>query len=94
MKVKKLFQKLKAKDHRYSVVNNEYNQSFTIYYSLAHVDLWDRDKFPLFYVSWDDYHKTWEIRMDLCFDQKYGDLILYPLKLLKKLDKQKPKEKK
>lgn len=33
MKAKKLFQKLKAKDHRYSVVNNEYNQSFTIYYS-------------------------------------------------------------
>lgn len=37
------------------------------------------------------YDKLWRIQIDLFFDQKYTDVILYPLKLLKNLDK--PKEK-
>ena len=96
MKIQELEQKLKVRDRYYSVVNDWKAQSFLIYYSFAGLpdfDSYGESRLPLFYVCWDDYDKQWRIQIDLFFDQKYSDLILYPLKLLKKLDKQKPKEK-
>ena len=94
-KIQELEQKLKARDQYYSVVIDVKAKSFLIYYSFAGLpdfDSYGESRLPLFYVCWNDYDKLWRIQIDLFFDQKYTDVILYPLKLLKKLDK--PEEKK
>lgn len=92
MKIKKLEQKLKEENPRYSVDYCEDSQTFTIYYKLDPGDLWGREKFPLFRVSWRAVDEYWEIGMDMRIRPKHIDLVIYPLELLKKLDK--PKEKK
>lgn len=88
-KIQELEQKLKARDHYYSVVIDVKAKSFLIYYSFAGLpdfDSYGESRLPLFYVCWNDYDKLWRIQIDLFFDQKYTDVILYPLKLLKNLD--------